>query len=815
MQVAAVSARGQAGKMRLAGQFGLVAKLIGVAALYLTVATLSLRFASINPSATPIWPPTGLALGLILLMGYRVWPAILVGAIVTNYPTTGWLSLAIGCGNTLEALVGVWLLRTFAGGVEAFRTPPGIAKFAIIMCGLATPISATIGVIALALSGRVTGSGFPDVWMTWWLGDLAGGLVVAPALVLWVIEPPQLKRPFRPLIESVALVALATAVGFLAFGPGASATAAEVWPFLTLMPLLWGALRGGERDTASAVVILSGFAVWGITAGAGPFIRPTLNESFLLLVAFMVSIALPSLALSTGMASRGRALAASEETYHQLVDAIRDQAIFVVGTDGCVATWNSAAARIYGYTAAQVIGQPVARLSPPEDNVGMSLEEAAETGRSEVEGWRIRRDGDRFWAHVVMSPIRDERGVLVGFAMTTRDVTEQREAQGELERTREQLLQSQKLEALGQLTGGVAHDFNNLLMVVGGQADLLARKLQNKTELKSLDAIKGAAARGAALTRQLLSFAGRRTLAPQVIELGSHLKQMRAVLQSSLGEAIELELALPEEGSPIKADPHELELALLNLAVNARDAMPEGGRVRIEVRNVSGASDDRSPDLVELSFSDTGQGMTPEVLERAFDPFFTTKPVGKGTGLGLSQVHGFALQAGGEASVKSRPGEGSTVTVRFPRTEAVAVSEFTSKTQAPALPACRVLLVEDNIEVADVTSMLLERLGCTSVRADTAAAALRILAQGERFGVVLSDIVMPGPIDGLALAERIGENYPHIPVVLASGYTQPSARLPPGVQVLQKPYDLDDLAAALHSALGRANGAIASPPHNH
>jgi PAS domain S-box-containing protein len=789
-----------------------VAKLIGVAALYITVATLSLRFASINPSATPIWPPTGLALGLILLMGYRIWPAILLGAVVANYPTTGWLSLAIGCGNTLEALVGAWLLRRFAGGVEAFRTPPGVAKFAVIMGGLATPISATIGVIALALGGRVTESAFPVVWMTWWLGDLAGALVVAPALVLWVIEPPQLKRPFRPLIESVAIAALATAVGFLAFGPGAGDIAAEVWPILTLLPLLWGALRGGERDTASAVVILSGFAVWGIAVGAGPFIRPTLNASFLLLVAFMVSIALPSLALSTGIASRSRALAASEETYHQLVDAIRDQAIFKVGTDGRVATWNSAAARIYGYTAAQVIGQPVARLSPPEDKAGMCLEEAAETGRCEVEGWRIRRGGDRFWAHVVMSPIRDERGVLVGFAMMTRDVTEQREAQGELERAREQLLQSRKLEALGQLTGGVAHDFNNLLMVVGGQADLLARRLQDKTELKSLDAIKGAAARGAALTGQLLSFAGRRALTPQVIELGGRLKKMRAVLQSSLGEAIELELALPEEGAPIEADPHELELALLNLAVNARDAMPEGGRVRIEIRNVSG---DASSDLVELSFSDTGQGMTPEVLARAFDPFFTTKPVGKGTGLGLSQVHGFALQAGGEASAKSRPGEGTTVTMRFPRTESVAESAFASKTQVPALPACRVLLVEDNSEVADVTCKLLERLGCASVRADTATAALHVLAQEEQFDVVLSDIVMPGPIDGRALAERLGEIYPHLPVVLASAYSQPSVSLPWGVRVLQKPYDLDDLAAALHSALGRDDGPRAWPSHNH
>ncbi|HEY1562099.1 MAG TPA: MASE1 domain-containing protein [Caulobacteraceae bacterium] len=778
------------------------AELAAIAFAYWLAATLSLRFASINPSATPIWPPTGLALGLMLLRGYRIWPAILAGAIAANVQTSGWISLAIGVGNTLEALAGAWLVNVLAGGVTAFRNPVGVVKFAAVICVLATPISATMGVLALTLGGHVAPSSLLAVWTTWWLGDLAGGLLMTPALVLWATDPPRLVEPYQPLAETILVVMLSVAVGLLAFGPAPRPFGAVALAFLAVLPLLWGALRGSERDTITAAVILSGFAIWGTAAGSGPFILPTLNGSFLLLVAFMVAAALASLALSSAIGARGRALVETEKDYRLLVGAIRDYAIFMIDPAGQITTWNSGAARIYGYAAADIIGRPLTKLAPTDDPADLMahLRQAAETGAAEFEAWRVRQDGSRFRAHVLVSSVRDDHARLIGFAKITRDISQQQEAQLALERTREQLLQSQKLEALGQLTGGVAHDFNNLLMVFSGQADILSRGLRDSAQLKSLDAIKAAVARGSSLTQQLLSFARRQTLMPEVIDLARTLGAMRGVLKSSLGEAIALELDLDQTVWPIEVDVHLLELAILNLTVNARDAMPDGGNFRIGIRNFVPAGCDFPGEFVDISVSDTGVGMTPEVLAKAFDPFFTTKPTGKGTGLGLSQVHGFAVQSGGNLSAVSRPGEGCSVVLRLPRAARPIEVEPKSRARGQAAAAGRVLLVEDNPDVAKVTTAMLRSLGCSVVAAADGVDALRRLDQGERFDMVLSDIVMPGPVDGLNLAGRLRAQYPNLPVVLATGYSQ-TTEAPRGVAILRKPFNLDLLSVALDGAL--------------
>ncbi|HEY1414689.1 MAG TPA: MASE1 domain-containing protein [Caulobacteraceae bacterium] len=786
----------------------LPAELAAVGIAYWLTATLSLRLASINPSATPIWPPTGLALGLMLLRGYRIWPAILAGSIAANVQTSGWAALAIGAGNTLEALLGAWLVNTFAGGARAFRDPLGVAKFAAIACAVATPVSATIGVLSLTLSGHAATSSFPAVWTTWWLGDLAGGLVVAPALVLWVTDPPRLAGPYRPMIETVLTVILAAGVGLFVLGPAPRPSGAVALAFLAVLPLLWGALRGSERDTITAAVILSAFAVWGTTTGSGPFIQSTLNDSFLLLVAFMVAAALPSLALSSAIGARSRALVATEERYRLLVGAVRDYAIFMTDQSGRIATWNSGAARIYGYPAEDIIGQSLAKLAPkdePADPTGL-LRQVAESGEREFQGWRVRQDGSRFWAHILVNPIRDG-GRLVGFVKITRDVTQQREAQLALERTREQLLQAQKVDALGQLTGGVAHDFNNLLMVVSGQVDVLLPRLSDPQQLRSLDAIKAAVARGSSLTQQLLTFARRQSLNPEAVDIPRALETISGVLKSSLGEAIGLELDFSEAIWPVEVDVHELELAVLNLVSNARDAMPGGGEVRIRVGNSDPA--DSPGEFVEITVSDTGVGMTPEVLAKAFDPFFTTKPEGKGTGLGLSQVQGFATQSGGDLRAVSRPGEGCSMTLRLPRASSPAAVRSKAQERAPTNPAGLVLLVEDNPHVAEVTTAMLRSLGCDVVTATDGADALRRLDEGEQFDLVLSDIVMPGSIDGLTLGRHLRARYPDLPVLLATGYSRAS-EAPPGVEILHKPFDLQDLAAAVARALAPSAGAAAA-----
>ncbi|MBV9510628.1 MAG: response regulator, partial [Caulobacteraceae bacterium] len=348
--------------------------------------------------------------------------------------------------------------------------------------------------------------------------------------------------------------------------------------------------------------------------------------------------------------------------------------------------------------------------------------------------------------------------------------------------------------------GGVAHDFNNLLMVVSGQADLLARRLHEEGQLKALDAIKAAATRGADLTRKLLSFARRQTLNPAAIHLADRLDVLRTVLKSSLGETIELVLDVGGDVWPIEADAAELEL--INLAVNARDAMPDGGRVLISARNLPSESGGAGQDFVALSVADSGQGMAPEVLAKAFDPFFTTKASGKGTGLGLSQVHGFAQQAGGDATAVSDPGQGCTVTLRLPR--AAQAPDWLKPPRRAEPPKCAsgvILLVEDNLAVAEVTSLLLQELGYQVIHETNATDAIGRLDTGQRIDLVLSDVVMPGPINGLALARLIRDQRPRLPVVLATGYSDTPGGVDGDVEILRKPFDVKKMADALATAL--------------
>lgn len=371
------------------------------------------------------------------------------------------------------------------------------------------------------------------------------------------------------------------------------------------------------------------------------------------------------------------------------------------------------------------------------------------------------------------------------------------------------LKQAQRLEAIGQLTGGVAHDFNNLLMVVSGNAELLQKNAAlDARGRRSVEALLMAVKRGTDLTRQLLSFSRRQTHEARVLDLRERLPAVQGMLRSSLRGDITIDLAVGETVWNTKVDDSEFELALLNLAVNARDAMGTGGRLAIAARNVTLVKPntlDLAGDFVAVSISDTGSGIAPEVLGRVFEPFFTTKEVGKGTGLGLSQVYGFARQAGGTATVESAPGQGTTVTLYLPRSDEPVEQEKTVEPVAPgAATRVRVLLVEDNADVLAVTRGFLESYGyVVEVAREAAAARLLLLASSNRrYDIVLSDIVMPGGDTGLDLARWIRqERGASLPVVLATGYSdQAQAAADAGFTILRKPYD----AASLHAALADA-----------
>ncbi|MBU6462749.1 MAG: PAS domain S-box protein [Bradyrhizobium sp.] len=492
-----------------------------------------------------------------------------------------------------------------------------------------------------------------------------------------------------------------------------------------------------------------------------------------------------------------RGLFESERSFRLLVEAVAEYALFMLDPSGRVTSWNIGAQRIKGYQPAEILGQHFSRFYTETDRANgkpvRALMIAEQQGRFEDEGWRVRKDGTFFWASVVIDPIR-ENGKLVGFVKITRDITERREAQLRLEQMQQQLAESQKLDALGQLTGGVAHDFNNLLMVISGSVHFLKKSAGNDPNvLRAISAIETASKRGAALTSQLLTFARRQSVNPQPIDLTDRIGAVREVLETGVGSAVMLAFDVEKNVWPVVVDISEFETAMVNLVINARDAMPTGGTIKIDVRNVSLTDAPNAGDHVAIRVEDSGIGIAPDVLSKIFDPFFTTKPVGKGTGLGLSQVHGFAHQAGGTVRVESVLGKGTAVTILLPRDKA---RPQTKRRETVATGGSgTVLLVEDNPEVASVSASLLEQLGYTVRRASDAESAL---CEIERDGVdlVFSDIVMPG-MDGLKLARRLKEIRPHLPILLATGYSDAAASVRGDFPILRKPYEIHELSQAI------------------
>ena len=857
-------------------------------------------------------------------------------------------------------------------------------------------IGATVGVASFSLAGHTDDA--VSLWGTWWLRDAAGALVIAPVVVLWAISNV---RSFNQdkILASAALCVAASLVGLVVFSPfiGPNAYRSSLG-FLVVLPLLWAALRCGQRDTATGALVLSCFAIWGTLAGSGPFSGTALDESFLLLVMFMIGSSVPSLAVSADAAVRNRieaklrqqehvlramfsqavvgivqfdaagclnlvnnrfceiarrplaellrmrihdltdpedlpyllhllehavrtgegcavevrhvlpdgsrlwvrisvspivdhggairqlmavvedvaarrhaeqnlqhahdelqkavhersaalrkahevlhteiaqrkrleaalkddiaerrktqeALLESEWRFRLVIQGVTDYAIFMLDCEGYITNWNMGAQRIHQYSATEIIGQHFNRFYSEEEQQrgepARALQVAAYEGKYAVEGWRVRRDESRFWASVVIEAIRDEVGTLVGFVKITRDITERREAQVSLERAQEQLAQSQKMEALGQLTGSIAHDFNNLLMIVSGHAQLLRRRLTDPKHLQAIDAVNSAANRGESLTRQLLAFSRRQPLNPVIADLKERVEAVHEMLVGSLRGNVQLKCDIPAEVWPVEVDIAELELALVNIAVNARDAMPGGGIITLSARNVtlkkSDGVDQLEGDFVALAMNDTGVGIAPDVLPKIFEPFFTTKALGKGTGLGLAQVYGFSRQSGGTVVATSAVGSGTAITIYLPRREAApAVAALEAPPTQPVVSGQgTILVVEDNAEVAAVTASLVEQLGYRTLRADNATDALNALQRGEQINLVFSDVVMPGSMNGIALAQAIGSRYPQVPVLLTSGYSDVVQTAESQFAILRKPFQLPALEKSIREALERGGG---------
>ncbi|QQR39531.1 hybrid sensor histidine kinase/response regulator [Devosia rhizoryzae] len=496
------------------------------------------------------------------------------------------------------------------------------------------------------------------------------------------------------------------------------------------------------------------------------------------------------------------ALAESEEQFRRLVLNVVDYAIYMLSPEGMVTSWNLGAERIKGYGAEEIVGQHFSRFYPEEDRLkggpARSLEMARTTGHYQAEGWRVRKDGSRFWASVVIDAIHNEQGELIGFAKITRDVTERLEQQKRLEQAREELFQAQKVEAIGQLTGGVAHDFNNLLMVILGSLEVLGRRVSlEERDRKLVDNAVHAAQRGAQLTQRMLAFARRQDLEQTPVDLPDLVRGMSDLLSRTLGPTILIETRFPVALPKVLADPSQLDSALLNLAVNARDAMPEGGPLIISAREVVVGND--QPDLkpgryVCLAVEDRGEGMDAETLARATDPFFTTKGVGKGTGLGLPMVQGIAQQSGGKFLLKSQVGAGTTAEIWLP----IVGDKMPELVEAVPEPVTaqgrrlKVLAVDDDALVLINTAMMLEELGHEVLEATSGEQALQLLEAAGDVDLVVTDQAMPR-MTGLVLAGEIAARWPGLPVILASGYTDIEEARVMKLPRLAKPFSEADL----------------------
>lgn len=505
------------------------------------------------------------------------------------------------------------------------------------------------------------------------------------------------------------------------------------------------------------------------------------------------------------------ALRASEERFRLLVQGVSDYAIYMLSPEGVVSNWNMGAQRIKGYSEQEIVGQHFSRFYTEADRASglpaRALGNAMREGRYEAEGWRQRKDGTCFWAHVIIDAIHDESGELIGFAKVTRDLTEKKAAADALAEANAALFQAQKMESIGQLTGGIAHDFNNLLSVLSSGLEVLTLRgsmsggmAGGVADVKTLDSMRRAIDRGATLTQQLLAFARQQPLQPETHSVNRLVSGFESVLRRAVNAAIDFEVQLEPEIRAAVIDSARFESALLNLVVNARDAMPDGGRICIATANVELKEREVNGlapgSYVKVTVSDTGTGMSPETAQRAFEPFYTTKEVGKGTGLGLSQVYGFIKQSGGEVKIRTAPGAGTAIAIYLPAAPGQDAPAQQDSTEM-------VLIVEDEPDLMDVASALYISMGYEVLTASGGQEALALLAS-RRIDILFTDVIMPNGMNGVELATYAREHYPDMKIILASGYPLPALKLEHNnlseFAFVNKPYRLSDLARALRSA---------------
>jgi PAS domain S-box-containing protein len=748
-----------------------------LAASYVLAGRLGFTASAIHPVVSSAWPPSGVALAALLLMGTRFWPGIALGAFIVNL-TGGIAPLAatgIAVGNTLEALVAARLLTSFAG----FRLPLERLRdvFALVVLGAiaSTPVSATIGVTVLSLSGGAAGIPFGTIWLAWFLGDAIGILLVTPLILTWAAGA---RSPLaaRDTIEGSVLVAVL--VGFT--------VALFQTPFsyvYAIFPVtIWAALRFGPRGAATASFIVSALAIGFTVRGLGPFATSSPVINLFELETFIGLLGLTTLLLSAAIAERRTAESALRRSRQQHQDIVRYASVGVIQTDseGKILLANPALARILGYDGPEeLVGRNVADdvyLDETERAPILARYELLAEGHALEVQWK-RKDGSPIWVDLHGRSVTDGAEGAAYFEGFVYDLTGRKNL--EL-----QFRQAQKMEAVGRLAGGVAHDFNNLLTVIASCTEfVLGDPTLAEEHRNDLGEIRKATDRATALTRQLLAFGRTQVLRPSTINLNDRLTELHPMLKRLFETTIEIRMDTAPDLWAVRADSGQIEQVLLNLAINARDAMPDGGALTFATENCIVAPERVVPnqeytmkpgDYVLLRVRDTGVGMDEETQRKVFDPFFTTKEVGKGTGLGLATAYGIVKQSGGYIKVRTAPGKGAEFLIYLPRTE-TAPDKIVALEHVNGGPASgTILVVEDEAGVRHALQRILTANGYTVITAADGAEALGLFtARREDIDLLITDLVMP-ELGGRELARLCCGLRDTLKVIYLSGYTRDS-----------------------------------------